>query len=184
MQRRSLVLGLCASPLAGTARAQSAARPRPFRELKWEELVPADWDPLKDVKGMGLGAPEGGGLSDTDPKAQAMLDKLREIWDKAPTVPAVDGQAVRLPGFVVPLDETPAGLTSFLLVPYFGACIHTPPPPANQIVHVRSATPVKARTMDPVWVRGTLKIERQASSMGTSGYRLDAAGVEPYVEKR
>jgi hypothetical protein len=96
----------------------------------------------------------------------------------------VDGQAVRLPGFVVPLDETPAGLTSFLLVPYFGACIHTPPPPANQIVHVRSATPVKARTMDPVWVRGTLKIERQASSMGTSGYRLDAAGVEPYVEKR
>jgi uncharacterized protein len=168
---------------AAGAHAQTG-KPGAVRDLKWEELVPKDWDPLKDVKGLGLGAPEGGGLSDGDPQAQAMLEKLREIWDKAPTVPAMDGQAVRLPGFIVPLDETPAGLTSFLLVPYFGACIHTPPPPANQIVHVHSKTPVKARTMDPVWVRGTLKIERQASSMGTSGYRLDAAGVEPYIEKR
>ena len=104
--------------------------------------------------------------------------------DRSALSQLLTGRAVRLPGFVVPLDETPAGLTSFLLVPYFGACIHTPPPPANQIVHVHAKTPVKSRTMDAVWVRGTLKIERAASSMGTSGYRLDAVGVEPYVEKR
>ena len=107
MQRRHLLQALVAAttlPAAAVAAAE-------FRELKWEELVPKDWDPLKDLKGMGLGAPEGSGLNDADPKAQAMLEKLREIWDKAPTVPAMDGRAVRLPGFVVPLDETPAGLT-------------------------------------------------------------------------
>ncbi|RVT53374.1 DUF3299 domain-containing protein [Rubrivivax albus] len=180
MQRRHLLLGLAAASAAAALPARAAE----FRELKWEELVPKDWDPLKDLQGMGLGAPEGSGLNDADPKAQAMLEKLREIWDKAPTVPAMDGRAVRLPGFVVPLDETPAGLTSFLLVPYFGACIHTPPPPANQIVHVHAKTPVKSRTMEAVWVRGKLRIERAASSMGTSGYRLDAVGVEPYVERR
>lgn len=179
MQRRHLL-----QALAAAAALPAAAAAAEFRELKWEELVPKDWDPLKDLKGMGLGAPEGTGLSDADPRAQAMLEKLREIWDRAPTVAAMDGRAVRLPGFVVPLDETPAGLTSFLLVPYFGACIHTPPPPANQIVHVHAKAPVKARTMDAVWVRGRLRIERSDSGMGVSGYRLDAAGVEPYVERR
>lgn len=181
MQRRHLLQALAA---AATLPAAAVAAAAEFRELKWEELVPKDWDPLKDLKGMGLGVPEGTGLSDADPKAQALLEKLREIWDRAPTVAAMDGRAVRLPGFVVPLDETPEGLTSFLLVPYFGACIHTPPPPANQIVHVHAKAPVKSRTMDAVWVRGTLKIERADSSMGVSGYRLDAVGVEPYVERR
>jgi hypothetical protein len=148
--------------------------------------VPRDWDPLKEFRAKGgqlPGGGEGSGLSDSDPRAQEMMARLREIWDAAPTVPAMNGQQVKLPGFVVPLDETPAGLSSFLLVPYFGACIHTPPPPANQIVHVVAAKPAKVRTMEPVWVNGTLRTERNASVMGTSSYRLDAVAVEPYTEK-
>jgi hypothetical protein len=176
MFRRHLFIA--AALLATGANAQTP-KPAPFRELNWEELVPKDWDPMKEFKGQDMGA----GLSDNDPKAQAMLKRLREIWDAAPTVAALDGQAVRLPGFVVPLDEVAEGLKSFLLVPYFGACIHTPPPPSNQIIHVLAKVPVKLRSMDPVWVRGTLHTERQNSAMGASSYRLDAAGVEPYVEK-
>jgi hypothetical protein len=181
MHRRRLliaaVVSFAGAPAGALAQAGKAGS---FRELTWEELVPKDWDPLKDFKGQDMGA----GLSDSDPRAQAMMRRLREIWDAAPTVPGLDGQAVRLPGFVVPLDETADGLTSFLLVPYFGACIHTPPPPSNQIVHVRTKTPLKARTMEAVWVRGTLTTERQASAMGASSYRIDAAGIEPYVERR
>lgn len=177
MRRRHL---FCTAALSLVPAWLPAALAAPFREIKWEELVPKDWDPLAEFKGQDMGA----GLSDSDPKAQAMLKRLREIWDAAPTVGALDGQAVRLPGFVVPLDEAEAGLRSFLLVPYFGACIHTPPPPSNQIVHVVSKTPVKGlRSMDPVWVQGTLKTEKTDSAMGASSYRLDAAGVEPYVEK-
>jgi hypothetical protein len=175
MHRRHLLLaGALALGLPTLAQAA------PFRDLKWEEMVPRDWDPMKEFKGTDMGA----GLADTDPRAQAMLKRLREVWDSAPTVPALDGQQVRLPGFVVPLDDSADGLKSFLLVPYFGACIHTPPPPSNQIVHVLAASAAKGfRSMDPVWVRGTLKTERNASAMGASSYRLDAVGVEAYVEK-
>jgi hypothetical protein len=67
-------------------------------------------------------------------------------------------------------------------VPYFGACIHTPPPPANQIVHVVADKPIKGlRTMDAVWVSGTLKPFRQDSAMGMSGYQMRAAVVAPYT---
>ena len=115
-----------------------------------------------------------------DPAA-AMLKKMRETWDNAPTNNAMDGKAVRIPGYVVPLEEGKGGMTEFLLVPYFGACIHSPPPPANQIIHVLPKTPAPGlRSMDAVWVSGTMKLVRSDTSMGTSGYRMDAVLVEPY----
>ena len=175
MDRRHLLITCLLATAGGRAQTPKPGTPR---ELKWEELVPKDWDPMKEFKGQDTG----GGLSDSDPKAQAMLKRLREIWDAAPTVPGLDGQLVRLPGFVVPLDQAADGLKTFLLVPYFGACIHTPPPPSNQIIYVVAQKPASVRSMDPVWVRGTLRTERQASAMGASSYRLDAQGVEPYVE--
>ena len=150
-----------------------------FREITWEELVPKDWDPMKDFKGMSLG-----GLSDADPKAAAMLKRMRETWDNAPGNNAIDGQPVRLPGYLVPLEDGKAGMTEFLLVPYFGACIHTPPPPSNQIVHVKPQQAAKGfRSMDTVWISGTLKMLRSDTTMGSSSYRMDAVRVEPYVSK-
>ena len=66
-------------------------------------------------------------------------------------------------------------------LPYFGACIHTPPPPANQIVWVVPAKPAAGfHSMDTVWVSGTLRGNRSDSPMGASGYRLDAVLVEAY----
>lgn len=109
---------------------------------------------------------------------------MREVWDHAPSNAAMDGQTVRMPGYVVPLDDAQAGLKEFLLVPYFGACIHTPPPPTNQIVHVTLAQPAKGlRSMDTVWVSGTLKTLRTDSFMGASSYRMDAVRVMPYEDK-
>ena len=70
-------------------------------------------------------------LTDADPRALALLQRMRETWDNAPTNNAMDDKPVRIAGYLVPLDEVKAGLTRFLLVPYFGACIHTPPPPSN-----------------------------------------------------
>jgi hypothetical protein len=110
-----------------------------------------------------------------------MLKDMRATLDSAPIVAELDGARVRLPGYVVPLDEAGAELKEFLLVPYFGACIHTPPPPANQIVFVAAPKGTKFRTMDTVWVSGTLRATRQESVMGTSGYRIDAAVVEAYT---
>jgi hypothetical protein len=90
---------------------------------------------------------------------------------------------VKIPGFIVPLEDTPTGLKEFLLVPYFGACIHTPPPPANQIIHVLMNKGVKGfQSMDTVWVSGTLSLVRTANEMGTSGYQMDAVKLEPYTD--
>lgn len=165
---------------AGAARSGSSSPPATAaRTIGWEALVPADWDPMKDLKGLNLSI-----LSDADPRAIAALAKLREAWDNAPINPAVVGQTVRLPGYLVPLEETKDGLKEFLLVPYFGACIHSPPPPANQIVHVLPKAPAKGlRSMDTVWVTGVLMGTRTDSYMGMSGYRIEATQVTPYAER-
>ena len=172
-------LGACAlvagMPMA--ARAQAAARPGGYTELRWDDLVPKGWDPTKGMRDRNVA-----GLPDSDPRAGDLMRELREAWDNAPTLPALDGAAIKLPGYLVPLDETTAGITEFLLVPYFGACIHTPPPPANQIVLVRPARPLTGyRTMDTVWASGRLRTTRSQSQRGASGYTLEAALIDRYV---
>ena len=170
-----------AAPADAKSSKPTATKPgdATFREITWDELVPKNWDPMKDFKGMSLG-----GLSDADPKAAALLKRMREAWDNAPGNNAIDGQSVRLPGYLVPLEDGTAGMSEFLLVPYFGACIHTPPPPSNQIVHVKPQQPPKGfRSMDTVWISGTLKLLRSDTMMGSSSYRMDAVRVEPYVSK-
>lgn len=149
------------------------------RTIDWDALIPPGWDPMKDLKGLDFNT-----LSDADPRAVAALAKLREVWDQAPANNALAGQRVRLPGYIVPLEETREGLKEFLLVPYFGACIHTPPPPANQIVHVlpKAAAP-GFRSMDTVWVTGVMTVVRTDSYMGVAGYRLDAEQVTPYSQR-
>jgi uncharacterized protein len=168
---------VCPPALAQLAPPKPAAAASAFREARWEELVPKGWDPYAKFKGSNLG-----GLSDSSPSVLQMMREFREVLDNAPTVTTLDGAAIRLPGYVVPLEEVNGELKEFLLVPYFGACIHTPPPPANQIVHVVATKPVKGfQSMDTVWVSGTLKTARQDSSMGTSGYRMNAVVVDRYV---
>lgn len=174
---RRAALAACAA----LALAPLAARAAEFREIQWTDLVPAGWDPAKDLRELSGGT---GALDDSDPKAKALMDQLREIWDNAPTVPAMANIDVKLPGYLVPLEEGKQGIREFLLVPYFGACIHTPPPPSNQILLGRAAKPITGlRTMDAIWAYGRLEIERAPSSMGVAGYTMRVARVEKYREK-
>jgi len=191
---RPLLLALCAAavtayaadpapqattatnPLGGKSAAAKAAPGQP-RLIAWEELVPKDWDPMKAFRDKNVGATREGSATEL-----AMMNEMRAAWDNAPTRGDMDGAKIRLPGYVVPLDSSRGELKQFLLVPYFGACIHSPPPPANQIVHVMLPAAKTLRTMDVVWVSGTLKTQRQDSPMGMSGYALQASVVEPYKE--
>ena len=97
---------------------------------------------------------------------------------------ALDGALVRMPGYVVPLAGGSDGVTSFLLVPYVGACIHVPPPPANQIVFVATQTPWPSDDLwAPVWVTGTLKIQPLSTELAEVGYTMQAVAIEPYTEQ-
>ncbi len=100
-------------------------------EIEWDALIPEDWRP--DTLMDEYNAED---LSDDDPRAQQLLEKLKALWKEAPVVPTLEGRLVKLPGFVVPLEMDEKKIDQFLLVPYYGACIHVPPPPANQTVHV------------------------------------------------
>jgi len=166
--------------LSAGAAPEGASTPSAPRTIGWEQLIPAGWDPYKDLKALNLQS-----LKDNDPKADEALKKMRQMWDNAPINPLILGQNVRLPGYLVPLEDLPEGLKEFLLVPYFGACVHSPPPPANQIVHVKLDQAVKRfRNMDTVWVTGTLSATKTDSHMGVASYRIDAKGVTMYSEKK
>lgn len=153
-----------------------------YKTIEWDELVPKNWDPAKPFRQLDLAS-----MQDNDARAIRVLELMKKEWDNAPVEPALDGRKVRIPGFVVPIEEGGRAVTEFLLVPYFGACIHVPPPPANQIIHVVSAKPIpRLRVMDAVWVAGELKLARYAQptamGMGASGYRINSVAVTPYKE--
>jgi hypothetical protein len=147
-----------------------------YKEITWEGLVPKNWDPAQLMKGLDLNK-----LSDSDPRAMEALEKMRKAWSEAPVEPSLNGARIRIAGFLVPLDAQRGQVKEFLLVPYFGACIHTPPPPANQIIHAVAVKPLKeVQVMSAVWVSGTLETARSTSEFGDSGYRLKADMLAPY----
>jgi hypothetical protein len=120
----------------GDRLATDKAGSQAYRQIEWDDLIPKGWDPMAAFKGLDLAR-----LKDSDPKAQEALEKMRSAWDQAPVETALNGQRVRIAGFVVPLERKGEQILEFLLVPYFGACIHVPPPPANQIIHVVPKSP-------------------------------------------
>ena len=97
-------------------------------------------------------------------------------------VKELDGVQVKLPGYIVPLEVGEDGrVTEFLLVPYFGACIHVPPPPSNQIVHATSELGVKVDELyQPFWIEGPLKVEHASSELADAGYRMEAQKIYLY----
>ena len=76
------------------------------------------------------------------------------------------GKNVRIPGYVLPLELVSGKATEFLLVPTVGACIHTPPPPGNQIIHVKFSDGIEiSQLYTPVWVSGELETEITSKSL-------------------
>lgn len=95
----------------------------------------------------------------------------------------LDGKTIRMPGYIVPLDfRSDNKYTEFLLVPYMGACLHSPPPPPNQIVYVRADEPVLIESIWlPFWAQGTMKTERNENATGNAAYTLMLHELEPYA---
>ena len=94
----------------------------------------------------------------------------------------LDGTRVRVPGYMVPLDDSARGVTEFILVPYYGACIHTPPPPPNQMVYVkmRNSRRVEVNLWEPIWIEGDLSVTEIDSPYGSVGHQLAGLTVSPY----
>ena len=150
------------------------------RELTWDDLIPEreviqqnpdnDGGSLEDLLNDGSWADDSyGGALSAPAFPSGVVDEL-------------NGVQAKLPGFVVPLELDGEGkIKEFLLVPYFGACIHYPPPPPNQIVYVVMDEPVEVEsTWAPIWATGELKTEFFSSTLGSAGYTMTAQLVEEY----
>ncbi|QSP95150.1 DUF3299 domain-containing protein [Marinobacter salinisoli] len=156
-----LVLGFGVSP---ASRAET-------QEIDWLELMPAE-----DLA-----------LLENLPEVEHNGDGPALLPDEIMTgrvVPEMNNTEGRIPGFVVPLKTTQdMEILEFFLVPYYGACIHVPPPPPNQIIHVRYPEGFKLEALyDAVWVEGTLVIDRTENDLGTSAYSINAESVTPYQQ--
>lgn len=96
----------------------------------------------------------------------------------------LDGSLVKIPGFVIPLEGDENTVTEFFLVPYFGACIHVPPPPPNQIIYVKmpQGAPVQ-HLWDIIYVVGKLEAKEMDNDIAQAGYTITADAIEPYDDQ-
>ena len=177
-QAFAAVVGVVATSGLGSVLAAD-----PYKTITWDDLIDEQWAKSMQAEMMAIGRL--GFLKDGTEAADRAMAKLRQKWDEAPVITRFNGQRVRIPGYVVPLDASRDAKRAFLLVPYFGACIHTPPPPANQIILVqpKSDSRIKAvpESMATVWIEGTLEVGRTTTSQGVTGYVVQADAVRPYT---
>lgn len=139
------------------------------REIDWLELMPKE-----DLA-----------LLESMPEIEHEGDGPALLPDEIMTgrvVPEMSDVSGRIAGFVVPLKTTTdRRILEFFLVPYYGACIHVPPPPPNQIIHITYPKGFEHEFLfEPVWVEGTLVIEDTENAMGASSYSMEATAIEPY----
>lgn len=109
-------------------------------------------------------------------------------WDELKAPAQSVAEEVELSGFLLPVDYEGDNVYQFVLLPWAGACSHTPPPPPNQVVLVTPEDPIHIeRTYEPVSVTGHLRKSSDISQLFIldgvawveSGYRIRSAHVQP-----
>lgn len=98
------------------------------------------------------------------------------------TVKELNGKKIKIPGYTVPFEYgADAQIREFLLVPYFGACLHAPPPPPNQTIFVMSEKPIKMQDLaQAVWIEGTIHTQTQESELADAAYTIKMTAIEEY----
>ncbi|GAA3953366.1 DUF3299 domain-containing protein [Allohahella marinimesophila] len=201
-----LVLGLVqVSPgLMGEAVAKDESE---FRMIEWIDLIPEDdLEALMNPPEWIMNIPDGSEADNMDlldqPQSSAIgeddtKDKAKQTEEekKAERYQAAlksskfkaefDGAKVKVPGFIVPIEsKDDQTVTTFFLVPYFGACIHTPPPPPNQIIYATFPKGFKLESLyDAFWLEGTMETSLVTNDIATSTYTIKVENIIPYTEE-
>lgn len=162
-----------------------------FEEIEWTELMPAeDLEALQNPPDYIMDIEEGSAEDKVvnqgeKPTDMFFDDEYQRALLSTTVVSEMDGKAIRIPGFIVPLEfNDDKTVSQFFLVPFFGACIHVPPPPPNQVIHVTSSNGVKLENLyTPHWVSGVVNSVFIENEIATATYAMDAVDVEVYWEK-
>lgn len=162
LTRRTLMTGLGAVGLT-----PQLAWAEDYIDIGWRDLLPEGQTSVPPML-QGLIEHDETSLSSRQPVSNG----VRTDWN---------GQIVRLPGFVVPIDYSGTGVTAFILVPFVGACVHVPPPPANQLVFVTTPEPYESSGLfEAVNVTGMFGVSSLSTQLADIAYALSADQIEPY----
>lgn len=146
--------------------------------INWDDLMPEGYgDSLVKL----FNNSEIDELDDYSDRGMELMNDMMQVLSSAPVVEEMHGRMVSIPGFVVPLEGVGGMVRHFFLVPYYGACIHVPPPPSNQIIDVHFEPGTDDENLyDAILVSGRLTTETYSHDMGSAGYRLEAYSIQPY----
>jgi hypothetical protein len=161
-----------------------------YQSIEWTDLLPPEDleailnppEELSDIQDGSLEDQIGSQIKNTLVKASDSAYQKALVSTKV--IESFDGKAVKLPGFIVPLEfgENQV-VTRFFLVPYFGACIHVPPPPPNQIIDSIYPNGLALKNLyDPFWISGVLSTEITENELAVSAYKIQVQKIEPYEE--
>lgn len=162
---------------AAEAKAQDLLA-RGIREIGWEELLPeGEEERLAELYQQQMAMLYSGG-----PIAEGSAGDVMVQIGTFNTVRELNETKVRIPGYTVPFEfGANAEISEFLLVPYYGACLHAPPPPPNQTVFAIADEPVKLRNLaQAVWLEGTLYTQTQESELADAAYTIRIDRIEKY----
>jgi hypothetical protein len=170
---------------------KSASSSKPvFETIEWVDLIPTDdLDALQNPPSY-LADLEDGSFEDQitnqlkNDLPDSKIDRYQQALVSTNIISTMDKRSIRLPGFVVPVEfDDEQTITEFFLVPYFGACIHTPPPPPNQIIYVHAPQGLNLEYLyDPFWISGTMQTTTVQNTMATAAYSLQMQSYEAYTE--
>ena len=161
-----------------------------YEDIDWTELMPAeDLSALLNRPAFLDDIADGSAQDSLDSFQQRQLEdeqaqQYQAALSSTRVIQGFDGKAIRIPGFIVPLEQNEdKEVTRFFIVPYFGACLHMPPPPPNQILYVESEQGITLENLyDPYWFEGVVSIEQKVDAMGTSAYSLALDNYALYEE--
>ncbi|HBY41868.1 MAG TPA: DUF3299 domain-containing protein [Alteromonas sp.] len=152
-----------------------------YTEVEWTDLMPKD-----DLDAL-LAPPEylndiaDGSQQDSvaalnqKESVDAQTKRYRDALSSTRVMQEFNGKQIRIPGYMVPLEQNEEReVTAFFIVPYFGACLHMPPPPPNQILYVQYEEGIALEALQqPFWFEGTLTVALNENALGTSAYTLN-----------
>ena len=161
-----------------------------FRTVEWLDLMPkknldALLNPPDYISQTEEGAFEDEILTELRNLPQDISDPYQQALVSTEVIKEMDGQRIRIPGFIVPLEfGKNKKVTEFFLVPYFGACIHVPPPPPNQIIFVTTKKGLAIKELyDPLWVSGIISTSRIENDVALAAYKMEMEFSEIYEEE-
>jgi hypothetical protein len=176
---------------ASSSSANKSAKPTEFKTIAWPDLMPQqDLDALLNPPEY-LADIEDGSAEDqisgqiSNSIVAAKDDRYQQALVSTTIRPEMNGQVIRIPGFIVPLEfSDDQVITEFFIVPFFGACLHMPPPPPNQIIHVKYPKGFKLEALyNPFWLSGVLKTTLVENDVATSAYAMEVSVMEEYTDE-